>query len=36
MSLEVGQTGDRFPVTGPAAQPGAADMDRPLIGDAAG
>ena len=36
MSLEVGQTGDRFPVTGPAAQPGAADMDGPLIGDAAG
>ena len=39
MSLEVGQTadrGDRFPVTGRAAQPGAADEDGPLIGDAAG
>jgi hypothetical protein len=39
MSLEVGQTadrGDRFPVTGRAAQPGAADTDGPLIGDAAG
>jgi len=39
MSLEVGQTadrGDRFPAVGRTAQPGAADMDGPLVGDAAG
>ena len=39
MSLEVGQTadrGDRFPAVGRTAQPGAADADGPLVGDAAG
>ena len=39
MSLEVGQTadrGDRFPAVGRTAQPGAAGMDGPLVGDAAG
>jgi hypothetical protein len=39
MSLEVGQTADRSdrsPVRGWTAQPGASDLDGPLVGDAAG
>jgi hypothetical protein len=39
MSLEVGQTadrGDRSPAGGRTAQPGASDLDSPLVGDAAG